>query len=153
MANELKNALDQIKTDVAAITGVQRAMLGQPLDALPDATQTKCVAAIYMTSGAPLNDTYTATEEQHIFEMRFYWLLQKLNVEVVEQSMASMWDLILEKFFDSDADRNLSEKVTCALVGGDGGRYRYRAGYEEIGGKWHRVLIVPLEIVINTHSV
>lgn len=153
MADELKNALDQIKTDVAALTNVQRAQLGQPLDALPEATAEKAVAAVYMVSGQPQNNTYTATTESHRVDVRFYWLLTPANVEVVEQSMASMWDVMMTKFFGSDADRNLSEKATVALVGGTSGNLPYQAGYESIGDKAHRTLIVPVEVVLDTHSV
>lgn len=153
MADELKDILVQLKTDVAAVTNVNRAILGQPMDALAEATYAKPIAAVYMTSGAPLNDTYAATQERHRIEMRFYWLLTPMNSEKVELNMASMWDLLMEKFFDSDGDRNLSENCTIALIGGETGNQAYQAAYERIGGKMHRILIVPIEVILHTHSV
>lgn len=153
MAGELKNALDQIKADVATLANVQRATLGQPLTAIPETTESKCTAAVYMMSGGPLNDAYASTSEKHRIEIRFYWLLTPGNVEIVEQSMATMWDVVMTKFFGSDADRNLSDKVTLAQVGGEGGRDPYATGYESISERLHRVLIVAVEVTLDTHSV
>ena len=82
-----------------------------------------------------------------------YWLLTTTNVEVIEQNIATTWDQIMTKFIGTDADRNLTEKCTLALVGTDDGTEPYRCGYEVIGGKNHRVMIVPIEVKLNTHSV
>lgn len=153
MAGELYAALAQIKVDVAAITGVQVAHLGQALTAIANATATKAEAAVYVTRGGPMSDTYKSTTEVHVVEVKFYWLLTPANVEVVEQATAEMWDLVMAKFFGSDPDRNLSEKCTIALVAGENGREQYMAGYEEVGGKIHRVLIVPIEVTLDTHAI
>lgn len=153
MANELKNALDQIKTDVGVLTNVQRAMLGQTLDALSDATGSKCVACIYMLNGGPLNDTFASTSERHSVHLRFYWLLNPSYVEQVEQNMATMWDVVMTQFFGSDADRNLSEKASVALIGGIDGGQPYVCGYEEVSGKLHRIMDIPVELELHTHSI
>lgn len=153
MANELKDALDQLKTDVDAISTTQRVQLGPILTALPEADQSNCVVSITLRAGYPDNDTYTATSEHHQIELRFYWLLTPPNVEIVEQNVATMWDLVMTKFFGGDADRNLTEKCTLALVGGTETPRPYQCGYEVISNKLHRVLIVPVEIILDTHSV
>lgn len=153
MADELSNALDQLITDLETITNIQRAQLGQMLESMPEATHSKCVAAVYMMRGRPDNSTYTSTTEYHEIEVKLYWQLQPINVEVVESAVASMWDLLMTKFFGDDADRNLSDKTTIALISGTDGTVPYQVGYEEIGGKLHRVMIVPFEIVLDTHSV
>lgn len=153
MANELLAALDELKAQVAAITGVQRAQLGQPLTALPDATHDKAVACVYLMTSTPLNDAYSSTSETHRAEMRFYWLLTPSNVELVEQSAARMWDRLMTKFFGTDADRNLSETATLALVGSEDGNTPCQYGYEAIGDKQFRVLIAPVVIILDTHAV
>lgn len=153
MANELLNALNELKTQAAAITGVQRAQLGQSLTALPDATHDKAVACVYMATSTPANDTYTATSENHRAEIRFYWILTPGNVELVEQAAATMWDRVMTKFFGADADRNLSDLVTLALAGNQEGTAPCTYGYEIIGDKTHRILIVPIEIILDTHAV
>lgn len=153
MADELKDALDQIKADIVAVSGVERAQLGPILDALPETSHNTCVASVTMASGIPHNDTYTATRETHHVQLRLYWRLMPMNVEVVEQSMASMWDLIMIKFFGGDADRNLSENCTLALVGSADGGEPYLCGYETINGVQHRVLVMTCEVILNTHSV
>lgn len=153
MAAELKNALDQLETDVASLANVQRAQLGQLMNAAAEATESKCVACVYMVSGSPDNDTFTATTERHRVEVAFYWPLNAHNVELVEQNVATMWDVAMTKFFGSDADRNLTEKATLAMVAGEDGNEPYNAGYVEIGGKLHRVLTIPVQVVLNTHSV
>ena len=153
MAGELLAALNQLKTDVAAISGVQRTQLGQAVDALPEATMDECVAFVSLRSGGPENEALTSTTERHLVHLRFYWLLIPSTVETVERSVATMWDLIMTKFFGSDADRNLTETSTIALVGGELGDLGYEALFERIGNKLHRVLIVPIEIILNTHSV
>ncbi len=153
MADELKGAIDQLKTDVAAITGVQRAQLGQLLSSANEATKDKCVAAIYMMAGAPRNDALTSTSEYHIVHIRMYWLITPMNVEVVEQSMASMWDLLMEKLFDDDGDRNLTETCTLGMISGEDGIDPYECAYEVIDGKQHRIMIVPFEIILDTHEV
>lgn len=153
MANELKAALDQVKVDMATLTNVQRVQLGQPMSSLSEATQGKCVACVYLMNGSADNDTYKATSEHHKLEMSFYWPLSPENVEVVEQNMATMWDVIMVKFFGADADRNLTETATIALVSGEDGGQPYSAGYQDVAGKLHRVMSVPLEIILDTHSV
>lgn len=153
MAGELLAALNQLETDVAAISNVQTTQLGQLMSAANEATKDKCVASIYMMNGAPLNDALTSTKEYHIVHMRFYWLISPMNVEVAEQSMATMWDLLMEKFFDDDGDRNLTETCTIGLISGDDGVAPYQTGYEMIDGKQHRILDVPFEIILDTHEV
>src|SRR3990170_4144397 len=107
MANELKNTLDQIKTDLGTITGIQRVQLGQLVTAIPEATLDKCYGCVYMRQGKIDYHTFTAAREIHLMEMRFYWLLQAATVEKVEQSMATMWDRLMTEFFGDDGDRNL----------------------------------------------
>lgn len=153
MANELKNALDQLKTDCGTLANVQRVQFGQPLNSLADATATKSVVAIFLTTGGPLNGTYTATSEKHLAIMRFHWLLTPGMEDTVEQSMMTAWDVIMTKFFGADADRNLSDKVTLGLVAGEDGSQRYTCGYTDIGGKWHRIMDIPFEIILDTHAV
>ena len=153
MAAELYNALAQVKTDMATLTNVQYVQLGQLMSAATEATESKCVACVYMVSGSPDNDNYTSTSEHHRVEAAFYWPLNAHNVELVEQNMATMWDVAMTKFFGSDADRNLTEKATLALVGSEGGNEPYRAGFVEIGGVLHRVLTIPVQIILDTHSV
>lgn len=154
MADELKNALDQIKTDVASISGVQRVELGPIIDSMPDTSSSQCVVSVSMISGVAENETYTATTERHNIQLRFHWVLMPDNKETVEQSMASMWDLLMTKFFGDDADRNLTEKATLYLIGSSNGSSEYKAGYLQIGkGTWYRILDVPSELVLNTHSV
>ena len=152
MGGELLAALNQLETDVAAITNVQRAQLGQLLSSANEATKDKCVASVYMMAGAPRNDTLTSTSEYHIVHLRFYWLVTPMNVEVVEQSMATMWDLVMEKFFDGDGDRNLTEKCTIGLISGEDGIDPYQTAYEDIDGKTHRIMIVPFEIILDVHA-
>ena len=151
MANELKNAMDELKTQVDAITDVQKASLGQPLTALPSSSHNKCEAFIYLLSGARGSTTYSTDTEEHRVEVRFYWLLTPINSQVVEQSASTMWDRVMTKFHGDDADRNLTETATLAEVGGGG--QIYNAGFQEIGGKLHRLLTVPFEITLDTHGV
>ena len=153
MASELKNALAQVKTDVDTVTTTNRVQLGLVLTALPETSEANCVVSVTMRSGQPNNDTFTATSEKHQILMRAYWLLIAANVEIVEQNMAIFWDALMTKFFGADGDRNLSEKATIALVGGIEGNQPYECGYETIGGKLHRVMIIPLELILDTHSV
>jgi len=154
MADELNAAITQVKTDVATLTSnVNKVSLGQPMTALPSATHNKAEAFVYMVSGKPLNDTLTSTSEKHRVDIRFYWLLQEPNKEVVEQEMAQLWDVLMTKFFGDDADRNLTEKCTLCLIGDETGGSGYVCGYEMIGGKLHRVLVVPCEIILDTHGV
>ncbi len=153
MAAELLAALNQLKTDVAAISNVQRAQLGQLLSAANEATKDKCVASVYMVGGAPKNTEYTSTSEYHIVHIRLYWLITPLSAEVAEQSMATMWDLIMEKLFDDDGDRNLTETCTLGLVAGEDGTEPYECAYEMIDGKQHRIMIIPFEILLDTHEV
>ena len=153
MAAELKGALDQVKTDIAAVTNVQSVTLGPILDAIPEAQAEAASVSITLTNGRPLNDALTSTSEAHRIGVRMYWLLQPITVELVEQNLATMWDLVMTKFFGSDADRNLSENCTLALVGTKDGSEPYRCGYEVIGGKQHRVMIIPIEVLLDTHSV
>lgn len=153
MADELKNALDQLKTDIDSISNTNRVQLGPILDALPDTTQVEAVVAITLVKGMPHHDTYTATTDLHMVQMRWHWLLTPINVEVVEQNMASQWDLMMVKFHGADADRNLSEKATLFLLGDEEGTQGYECGYEDLGGKLHRVMVVMGQLILDTHSV
>ena len=153
MADELKAVLDQLKTDIDAITGSNKVQLGQLLTAIPEATHDKFVAAISMRQGVPSNDTYTATSESHLIDVRVYFRIKPELVEKVEQAVASVWDLFMEKFFDGDGNRNLSSTCTVCLIGGEEGTQFYQCGYELVGGKLHRVLIFTFEVILDTHEV
>ena len=153
MADEFLAALNQLETDVASISGVQRTQLGQLLSAANEATKDKCVVAIFMVGGAPTHNAYSSTGEYHLVHIRFYWMVTPLTVQVAEQSMATMWDRLMEVLFDDDGDRNLTETCTLGLVSGEDGISPYECGYEIIDGKQHRILEVPFEILMDTHEV
>jgi hypothetical protein len=154
MANELKLAVDQLKSTLANdVANVNRVTLGQPLTAIPNTAHNACEVFLYLVSGASTNNTFTDTTESHRVDARFYWLLSPQNSEVVEQNMLSMWDLVMTVFYGDDADRNLTETCTLSLVNGENGQFLYEAGYATLSKKLHRVLTIPFGIILDTHSV
>lgn len=151
MANEFLAALLRIKADAAAITGVQRAQLGQPLTALPEATQSAPVACVFCRDGVQdSNDAYTMAHSSHIVELRFYWLLTPANVEIVEQSLATFIDRVATKY---NTDLNLGNTVTVALLSGENEAERYTCGYSLVADKLHRILSWPLLVELDTQML
>lgn len=138
MANELKLAIDDIKSKAEALSTIRKGYRGQPVLGI---SVTPCVA-VFADGGGAVPETFSNVGESHNIILRFYWSL-KGDPEEVEEDVEEMWHLVLAKYY---GDWDLSGTVTYSDVP------TYRTGYQEIpsgSNVNYRVLDVTISFYIS----
>jgi hypothetical protein len=138
------NALrDSFRTSLSQVTRVE---IGYPHDGLTDVSATQCAVFLVATRGQHQPRGMGTTNMNRTYlEARFYWLLTAMSREVVEFSTLKTIMEIVDVYTELQP-RILSDVATFSIVGTAGASLGYDLGYEDIGGKRHRVLIYPIEL-------